>query len=177
MRNIWHELKRYKSTYNFCQEINLLRKTVYGPRTGGGLHVRCNLAITTWIHPTKFRDGLSGNRDSSQPPRTSERPEHQRSFPPPLHIHGIVVPELESEQNSRVPLGHNHCKWPWEHQRHTAVTPRPEFSSAVHTNEQLIEKEMKITAFLNIALYSVVEEDRRFRGIYCLHHQDEMKGW
>jgi hypothetical protein len=33
--------------------------------------------------------------------------------------------------------------------------------------------EMKMTAFWDIAPYSLVEEDRRFRGTYCLHYQDD----
>jgi hypothetical protein len=31
---------------------------------------------------------------------------------------------------------------------------------------------MKMTAFWDVALYALVEEDRRFRGAYCLHHQN-----
>jgi hypothetical protein len=32
---------------------------------------------------------------------------------------------------------------------------------------------MKMIAFTEIALCSLVEVDRRFRGAYCLHHQGD----
>jgi hypothetical protein len=32
---------------------------------------------------------------------------------------------------------------------------------------------MKMTVFWDVALCSLVEIDRRFRGAYCLHHQDD----
>jgi hypothetical protein len=32
---------------------------------------------------------------------------------------------------------------------------------------------MKVTAFWDIAPYSLVEVNRRFRRTYCLHHQDD----
>jgi len=32
---------------------------------------------------------------------------------------------------------------------------------------------LKVTAFWDIALCSLVEEDRRFRGTYCLGHQSD----
>jgi hypothetical protein len=35
---------------------------------------------------------------------------------------------------------------------------------------------MKVTSFWDIALYSFVEVDRRFRGVYCLHHLDPDDG-
>jgi hypothetical protein len=35
----------------------------------------------------------------------------------------------------------------------------------------LAEANMKMTAFWNIALCSLVKVDRRFRAAYCLHHQ------
>jgi hypothetical protein len=35
---------------------------------------------------------------------------------------------------------------------------------------------MKIIVFWDIAPYSLVEVDRRFRGVYCLHHQGDDAG-
>jgi hypothetical protein len=32
---------------------------------------------------------------------------------------------------------------------------------------------IKMTAFRDIALCSIVEADRRFRGAYCFHHQGD----
>jgi hypothetical protein len=34
----------------------------------------------------------------------------------------------------------------------------------------------KLTAFLDVAPYSLVEVDRHLRGEYCLHHQGDEKG-
>jgi hypothetical protein len=32
---------------------------------------------------------------------------------------------------------------------------------------------MKTTAFWDVAPWNLVEVDRRFRGVYCLHHQGD----
>jgi hypothetical protein len=41
------------------------------------------------------------------------------------------------------------------------------------TFQVLMVASMKMTAFWDVAPCSLVEVDRRFRGVYCLHYQDD----
>jgi hypothetical protein len=53
--------------------------------------------------------------------------------------------------------------------------PEAQFTISYHVRFQLLTATcMKMGVFWNVVPCSLVDTDRRFRGAYCLHHQDEI---